>query len=252
MKIVIELLKERREVEYVHKYFIWFNNCTDLEIGIKAVKRPFFPSLKKRYREQQIDGKDGTDYKIIGYENRILVVEYNFIDRKNIHEKVRRIRRWLDNIKDKRLWEGDDPSYFYIVKKVEYDDIERKLKTIGKFKVTFTLEPFAYSFYGAEELKINNGDMLYNGGDFESKPIITIQGEGDIKLWINESLIELNLTMGKTTINSKLELCYKDTLDNPTNKYMKGDFPVLKLDENTIRWEGNIESINIIPNYIYY
>lgn len=64
MKIVIELLKERREVEYVHKYFIWFNNCTDLEIGIKAIKRPFFPSLKRDIENNKLMVRMGLTIKL--------------------------------------------------------------------------------------------------------------------------------------------------------------------------------------------
>lgn len=235
----------------MHKFFVWFNGCADLEIGIKPIRRPFFPALKKRYKEYYIDGKDGADYKFTGYENRTLNIEYNFIDRKNINETVRRIRRWLGNVKDNKLWFADDPSFFYIVKRVELEDIERKNKKIGKFKVSFILEPFAYSLDGAEEIEVNNNETLFNLGDFESKPIFKIIGEGEIKLYLNNNLIELNIN-GSIIINSKLELCYKDNLNNLANKQMSGDFPILKLDENTIRWEGDVKMVSIIPNYIYY
>ncbi|GAA0069258.1 hypothetical protein UT300003_07810 [Clostridium sardiniense] len=232
-----------------NKFYVLFNGITDLELGIKPIRRPNFPSLKKIYNEHPVDGKDGSEYEFLGYEDRILTIEYNFIDRKNIYDKVRQITKWLNNIQDFKLCLGDDPEYFYIVKKLEYDDITRKFKRVGNFKVTFTLEPFAYQFSTNENFEIKNNEVIYNNGDFESKPIIEIEGNGYVKLWVNENLIELNIA-DIVTINSKLELCFKNKIIEPARK--KGDFPILKMEFNTIRWEGNVRRVTINPNCIYY
>ncbi|WP_346026073.1 distal tail protein Dit [Clostridium nitritogenes] len=230
-------------------FYIMFNDLFDYDLEIKVVKRPNFSRLRKRYNEYQVDGKNGSDYEFLGYEDRKLSIEYNFVDRKNIYNKVRQIIKWLDNIEDHKLVLSDNPEYFYMVKKVDYDDIERSLKIIGKFTVEFTLEPFAYRFSTNESFEINNNEEIYNDGDFESKPIIEIEGNGYIKLWVNENLIELNIA-DKITINSKLELCFKNREIEPARK--KGDFPKLKIGFNTIRWEGNVKKVSINPNCIYY
>lgn len=231
------------------RFYILFNEISDLDLGLKSIKRPNFPSLKKRYEEYPVDGKDGMDYEFLGYEDRYLTVEYNFIEKKDIHNKVRLITKWLNNITDNKLVLSDNPEYFYLVKKIEYDDIERSLKVLGKFNVTFTLEPFAYQFSTNEEIELKNNDEIYNDGDFESKPILEIEGNGYIKLWVNDNLIELNVA-DKVTVNSKLELCFKNKIIEPARK--KGDFPILKMEFNTIRWEGNVRRITINPNCIYY
>lgn len=232
-----------------NKFYILFNGIKDLDLGIRPIKRPNFPSLKKRYNEQQIDGRDGTEFEFLGYEDRVLTIEYNFIDRKKIYNTVREIRRWLDNIQDYRLSLGDDPEYFYIVKKVEYDDVERKSKRIGSFNITFTLEPFAYQFNTNEDIELKNKSTIYNDGDFESKPTIEIKGNGYVKLWVNENLIELNISES-VIINSKLELCLKNRIIERARK--KGEFPKLKIGFNTIRWEGDVERVTINPNCMYY
>lgn len=231
------------------KFYVVFNGIKDLDLGIKAVKRPNFPSLKKRYNEQEVDGKDGLEYEFLGYEDRALTIEYNFIDRKNIWGKVRKINRWLNSIQDYKLSLSDDPEYFYIVKKIEYDDIERKTKRVGSFNVTFILEPFAYSFDTNDYIEVKNNSKIYNDGDFKSKPIIDIEGNGYIRLWIDERVIELNIA-DKVTVNSKLELCFKNGEIEPARK--KGDFPKLNIGFNTIRWEGNVRKVSINPNCIYY
>lgn len=231
------------------RFYILFNEITDLDLGLKSIKRPNFPSLKKRYNEYTVDGKDGMYYEFLGYEDRTFTIEYNFIDKKDIHNKVRLITKWLNNITDNKLVLSDNPEYFYLVKKLEYADIERSLKVLGKFNVTFTLEPFAYQFSTNEEIELKNNDEIYNDGDFESKPILEIEGNGYIKLWINDNLIGLNIA-DKVTVNSKMELCFKN--GEIENARKEGDFPKLIIGFNTIRWEGNVNTISINPNSIYY
>lgn len=237
------------------KYFIGIGNSEsiegltrDLDIGLKATTRPHFPALKKRVKDYPVDGKDGSYYETLGYEDRIFNISYNFIDRKNIHDTVRRIRRFLDTATGKKLATSDDPEYFYLIKKVDYDDIERKKKTIGKFKVTFTLAPFAYKFSTNQFLEIKSGQQIYNDGDFKSKPILEIEGNGYIKLWVNNNLIGFNI-VDKTIINCEKELCYRQ--DELTNLKI-GKYPMLEKEFNTIKWEGNVVRVNLNPNYIYY
>lgn len=231
------------------RFYVYFNGIKDLDLGILPKTRPNFPALKKKYNEYTIDGKDGSEYEFMGYEDRILTIEYNFLDRENIHNKVRKITKWLNDIQDNRISLGDDPDYFYKVKKIEYDDIERKFKTIGRFKVTFTLNPFSYQFSTNEKIEINNNSKIYNDGDFESYPIFEIEGNGYVKLWVNDNLLELNIS-DSVTVDSEKELCFKNKIIEKARE--KGDFPILKIGINTIRFEGNVSKVFINPNCMYY
>lgn len=239
----------------MHSYFIAIGNAnsiegltTDIEVGMKAITRPSFPALKKKNKTYQVDGKDGDYYEDLGYQDRKIDIKYNFYDRKTIHDRVRRIRRFLDNAVGKKLAFSDDPEFFYIIKHLEYGDIERITKRIGNFTVSIIVEPFAYKFATNQFIEINSGDQVYNDGDFKSKPLIEIEGNGYIKLWINNNLIGFNV-VDKTLIDCKKELCYRE--DELTNLKI-GNYPILEKEFNNIRWEGNVKKVSLNPNYIYY
>lgn len=220
----------------------------DSDFGLKAISRSNFPALQRKVKSYEIDGVDGTQYETNGYQDRVFTVNYNFIDRNYINDSVRKIRKWLDNLVGKRLSLADDPEYFYFIKKVDYENIERIKKRKGKFSVTFTLAPFAYKFSNNQFIDVENGVSLYNDGDFESKPLIKVRGNGYVKMWINDFLIGFDVA-DEVLINSEKELCIESNI----NKNIKqGKYPLLKQEENIIRWEGNVVSVSINPNYIYY
>lgn len=49
------------------------------------------------------------------------------------------------------------------------------------------------------------------------------------------------------TVDSPIKNCYKNT--ELWNNKMQGEFPVLSVGDNQISWAGNIEKIEIIPNW---
>lgn len=230
-------------------YRVFFNNKFNTDLGIYAVRRPNFPAFKKKYKEYDVSGVNGELFEFDGYENRHIKIDFIFKDDYDIWEKIRKIERWLNNIENNILSFSDNPSYFYIVKKVEYDDIERMYKRIGKFSITFITYPFVKNDSSQQPITLVNNAKLNNEGDHESYPIITLTGEGLINLYVNNNLVTLNLS-GTIVINSELKLCYRDGV--MVNSVMKGKFPVLNIGENIIKWEGNITNMSIIPNYLYY
>ena len=81
-----------------------------------------------------------------------------------------------------------------------------------------------------------------------SLPIANIYGSGDIKLKINNYEIGLIDLSGEVIINSEVEDCYDEDLNN-LNYKMNGKFPVLESRTKTIQWTGNVKQLEIIPNW---
>ena len=235
----------------INKYHIVFNNLSSNSLGLSVISRPNFSSLKKKYNEYEVLGREGKLYEFLGYEDNVIEVKFNFCELNNINSKVRLIKKWLNNIENNKLSFSDDPLVFYKVKKVEYENIERKLKIKGSFNLKFICEPYFYSFSSQEEIEIKNDETLINDGDFISKPIIKIEGNGEVNLNINGKPIKLNIGQ-EIIINSELELCYRESLKDMQNSQMSGDFPILDIGENKISWDKNVKRLSIIPNYRYY
>lgn len=116
-----------------------------------------------------------------------------------------------------------------------------------EFPINFRCQPFGYSIDNEEVIITQKDTSIYNYASKESEPIITVFGDGDINLLINEQQVILKGVEGYITIDSTKLRSYKD-LENQNSKKI-GNFPVLKVGENNINWDGNITKIVITPNY---
>lgn len=127
--------------------------------------------------------------------------------------------------------------------KIEFLRIIRSLK---RFAVEFEVQPFMYEAVPST-LTLTEPTTILNIGTFESEPIITIYGQGDITLTINNLSLILNGIDEKITINSEILNAYKDTLS--LNNKMSGDFPIFSIGNNNISWTGSVTKLEITPNW---
>ncbi len=84
-------------------------------------------------------------------------------------------------------------------------------------------------------------------GAFESEPIITIFGNGNIELYVNNQSISLKEITGSVTLDSEMQNAYNGAAS--MNNKMQGEFPILILGENNITWLGNVTRLEIQPNW---
>ncbi|ELC8455927.1 phage tail family protein [Clostridium perfringens] len=229
-------------------YFI-FNNKKNTDLGIKVVKRPNIPIPERNIELKSLKGRDGSltrDYKT--YNDIKISVSLNFISGENdFINKGAEIADWIYNINDNKLTFSDNDKFYYKVKKIEFNDIERSLKVIGKFIVTFICDPYKY-YLENNEIELTNSIKINSPMLVESsKPLITVLGTGDITLLINNRKVLLEKVENKITIDSQLMECYQDKEN--LNYKMHGEFPILNNGENTIEITGSIEKITIKPNW---
>lgn len=229
-------------------YFI-FNNKKNTDLGIQVVKRPNIPIPERNIELKSLKGRDGSltrDYKT--YNDIKISVSLNFILGENdFFNKVAEIADWLYNINDNKLIFSDNDKFYYKVKKIECKDIERSLKVIGKFIVTFVCDPYKY-YLENNDIEITNSTKINSPMlVVDSEPIISISGSGNVNLIINDKRIVLENVEENLIINSSILECYKEKEN--LNYKMSGEFPILKNGENTINIEGNIKSIKIKPNW---
>lgn len=236
------------------KYFLMFNSISSEDLGIKIVSRPQIPIPEREVELIKIEGRSGSLSEDLGtYKDITITVEFNFIDRKNINDKIRKIAYWINNVNDNKLFFSDDLEYFYNVLKVNSGDIVRELSIKGSFNLNFICSPFKYLNEENEESGIiieRPMNILSPSLSCDSQPILTIYGSGDITLTINGTDILLKSIDESIVINSEIQEAYSNTFEN-LNYKMYGRFPILKNGENIISWIGNVNKIEIIPNWRY-
>ncbi|KEI01562.1 distal tail protein Dit [Clostridium botulinum] len=216
------------------------------DFGIIIEKKPHIPMPQRNVENIKIPGRSGAisiDYNT--YDDITIPIECNLIS-DEMKNRATQIKHWLMGSQDKLIL-SDETYKFYIAQVVNRFDITQSIRILGTFPVIFNCKPFAYYFSGLETITVTSPTTIYSP-EFvvKSEPKITVYGQGDITLNINNNSIKLKDVQDYIVVDSTIQECYKDN-SNCNNK-MCGEFSLL-IEENTIGWEGNVSKIEIIPNW---
>lgn len=132
--------------------------------------------------------------------------------------------------------------------------IEYMIADYRGFSLVFDCQPFKYSVNHKQHKVeiVKSPHTMFGQGNIDSEPIIKVHGSGTIYLTINSKLITLTNVSGHITLNSEIKDAYKDDIN--ANKQMTGDFPILYADKkvNLISYSGNVNKIEIQPNWRWF
>lgn len=223
------------------KYFIIYNEKTNLDVYLSIVTRPSKPSPIMEYEEVKVPGGK-TLYREKGYSDIDIPVSFNFMAKYSWDKDFRIIKQWLLKKVNNKLRFSDDLEVYYKVNKVIIDTPERIMKKTGKFNATFTCEPYVY----IDEQEIELNTLIYNHY-LPSKPVYRIVGEGYLTLTINNKVIKANVGQ-ELIINTDKGLCYRKGIVN--NVALDGRYEDMYLleGENTFSWTNGFK-IYILPNW---
>ena len=219
------------------------------DYGIVIEKRPTISSPKRRVNYIDIPGKSSSiRHDENTYEDITILLECALKSKDNIVGKIDEIKAWLFTTGESDLIFSFQPDKKYIAQVVNAIDFTQIFKYTSKFPILFNCRPFKYSVQNIPLTVHESGTNIINPGTIASLPIINIYGSGDIKLKINNYEIGIIDLSGEVIINSEVEDCYDEDLNN-LNYKMNGKFPVLEVGQNLIQWTGNVEQLEIIPNW---
>ena len=221
------------------------NNQNTKDLGFALVGRPSIPSSDKKYETIEVEGRDGALTKFIGYQDLKFTLKFNILFQNDIKQKLREIKGLLSQAKT--LAFDDSPNFFYKIKRCQISDTETIIKSSGVFSVEFHAEPFEFESSSVLEYDNPSNLIIRNNTSYFSQPIIKIHGQDNIKLFVNDELVEIKQINEGIVIDSEMQEAYYNN-DN-MNHQMLGDFPIFEIGENKIRTEGNVNKIEILPQW---
>src|SRR5690625_1483374 len=207
------------------------------------------PTAEQDTEHIDIRGRDGSLTKKYGYKNIEIPIQFTMFDtEQGFKPKFRRAKHHLLNAKV--LIFDDDDVVYYKVKAVQIETSENIIRQFGEFTVNFTLDPFAYELNN-EPITVTSQTTIENDG-YTALPIITAQVSGTGKIYINDQEITIQNVNGSITIDSMMKNAYRKSpaglIAENMNKHMIGHFPVLEHGDNGIKFEGDIEKLEVILN----
>lgn len=224
--------------------YVLLDNVPSINFDMCVAVRPEIPTPKRKIETYEVPGRHGALTKLGAFEDISLPVVFNILENENVKQKIRNFKGYLLNKKTLRF---SDDDVFYTLKNFEVGSIDNQIAEYGYFTVTFLLGPFQYALSEKEEF--TKADTIFNYGTFESNPEITVYGNGDINLIINEQKFVMKGIKDFIVLDSEMKLAYKGS-ENVTN-LTNGEFLTLKVGKNTISWTGNVKKIEINPRWRY-
>lgn len=225
-------------------YFVFKGiSSKDFDIIINAL--PDHERAAERVVKTEISGRDGHLIESLGaYDSVLKSVECTVMPDANIEA----LSDWLRGGGDVIFSNDPDRAYqAHIINAIPFNRVARILKG---FVIQFDCQPFKMSTYTVKESVTVSGTKVMNYGTREAKPIIKVNGSGDVTLTINNENIILDDIDGYVTIDSVLMDAYKGDLLK--NNKMLGEFPKLKVGANLITWVGAVTSVEISFREMYY
>ncbi|MCY6354511.1 distal tail protein Dit [Clostridium sp. ZS2-4] len=227
--------------------FTFGNKNSYTDFGILIAKRPNIPLPKRRVSNVIIPGRSSSlKFDEGTYEDITVTLECSIIDKKDIIEKIDKIKEWLVTTGESDLIFSFQPDKKYIAQVVNMIDFKQVIKYTSSFPIIFNCKPFKYAVQDKIITITQNNSTIYNEGAFQSQPIIKIHGSGDIKFKINDAEVSVKKVDGYVTVDSVLKDCYKE--DVLKNGDMMGEFPIFKVGENAIGFSENVSKVEVRVN----
>lgn len=209
--------------------------------GLLVQELPPISKPKIRTEVEEIDGRDGDLVTPLGYSAYDKELKIGLYGNYRIDDII----SYFDSSGKVAFSNEIDKYYNYQI--LEQIDFERLVR-FRTATVKFHVQPFKYSNVETEKefSTVNKTSVIIrNGGNCQSRPIITVVGSGTISLKINGRTV-LSIVMAgdsSITIDSEKMEAYNGNILK--NRQVAGDYDncVLNVGANEISWSGNVDRL---------
>ena len=221
------------------------NNQNTKNLGFALVGRPSIASAEKKYETTEVEGRDGSLTRFLGYDDLKFSLNFNILFQTDIKQKLREIKGVLAQAST--LSFDDAPNFYYKIKRCQISETESVIKASGVFSVDFVAEPFEYqktstTSYTTKPISLTNQTTT------TALPVIKVTGTGTVVLSVNGVGVTLTGLTSSIVLDSELQEAYTGLTTN-MNASMNGNFPVFKTGSNSITWTGTVTKVEIDPQW---
>jgi len=223
-------------------YVIINGKKSTLVKGLLIQSLPMISKPLMRANIEEIDGRDGDLITKIGYAAYDKTMQIGLFGDYDIDEVIKYFNQ------SGKIIFSNELDKFYRFDMLNQIDFEKLLR-FKQAEVTFHCQPFKYSAVDDSFTVATTGlssIKVFNRGNVESRPRISITGSGNITLSLNgTALFTISSLSGTIVIDGELMNAYQGT--SLANRSVNGDYNKLRLvsGENTLSWTGTISQITV-------
>lgn len=200
---------------------------------------------------QTIPGRNGDlIWETGSYENRSGSASC-FCLQKDVEKAVSAAGRFLMGKRGyRRLETSDDPDHYWMARVENSPQIAMRLRTLAPFDIGFDCKPQRFLKSGERAVVFTSNSTLFNQYGQTALPLIKVYGVDVLSnLVINDQRVEFSKDKDIVFLDSETQNAYTNSGQNWNNNISAPNFPVLIDGINTIRFDGGIEKVEIIPRW---
>jgi len=223
------------------------------DMHLRVLNNMSFSSPTRDINMIQVPGRDGDLVMDNGRFNSVIrsipcrVEVPNGVD---VEKAINNINNWLidDGCLHEFEWDGDS-EYGYLARVSDDVVSHRLLSRLGTTTIDFRLHPIKYLRSSLIARSVVDGESIMNRFAINAKPILRVEGEGNITIDIGgRPLILERIGNGGCIIDSEAQTITDLAGTITLFERMRSPFPILKPGNNTITITGNAQ-ISIAPRF---
>lgn len=238
---------------FLRKLAFWLDGKCSLDYGIILQKEITFDGAEPDYEAQHIPGRNGDLYFWdASYKNvQGKAVCYVMGEGEAAERRQRAIEFFFGTPGYRRLEIDNEPNTYRLVIPTAGPGTDIRVGSIAPFEVTFSAKPEIYLKRGERPLSFaQSGATIKNPTAFSSKPLITVYGNAAGSLFVNGVECRFLSLSGSCTLDCNTQDAYKGE-ENKNNTVAIAEYPVLAAGNNTLTWNGGIQSVEITPRWCF-
>lgn len=221
-------------------YIILNNKNSNRIKGLIIQELPPITKPMIRVNREEIDGRDGDITTKLGYSAYDKTIQIGLSYDYDVDEII----KYFDS--EGIVIFSNEPTKYYKYQIEEQIDFE-KLIRFKTASVTMHVQPFKYSTLEGVISSASSPLTIFNGGNIYSKPILNIEGSGDISIYL-DGIQLFQIALGdeeNITIDIDKMEAYKGAVLK--NRLVQGDYDKFKLNvgRNVISFTGNVTNFSI-------
>ena len=230
---------------------IVYGGESSTDYGIVVSEAPSFDKPVRKNTVNKIPGRNGAvifqedAYEDVTRSYKAWIADYA---REDLVSAVSDFTAWLYSKKGyQRLEDNFEPDIYRLAYFDGGENITNELTQYGSTVIRFTCRPERFLKEGEKEITVGNGDSIYNPTRFESKPLIYIEGSGEIHVSIKGTTIVANVD-DYIYIDCERMNAYRLGTENK-NGEISGTFPIIVPGTNGIGITGSATKVVLVPRY---
>lgn len=144
---------------------------------------------------------------------------------------------------------GNEPQFAYEARIDSQLSLDKLIRDWRTFALPFVCHPYKKNAIPEEDIILTGMGSVLNPGQIDSRPVLQVEGSGDVVFAINGRQTAIKGLSGAIRIDTAIGMAMNTDMTENMSESIEGVWPTLDVGANSIIWTGTITKITITPRW---